>query len=125
MNSEISMNSAQILQSLSHTREVWDLTYPDFVGAIGQENCPPGAMNAVNAWIERGEINAHSHVLDLACSTGFSSRRLAKLAHCTSEGVDLSEIAIQNGRVLAKKDGVADKTNYQVGDACNLPYARY
>ena len=116
------LNSTQELKTFKDVREVWDLTYPDFVGAIGQENCPPGAMTTIRTWIDIGAIGADSHVLDLACSTGFSSRRLAKLAECSSEGLDLSAIAIQNGRVLAEKDGVADKTSYQVGDACQLPY---
>ena len=59
-----------------NVEQIWQMAYPDFVAFIDQDNTPPGGEATVAWWIERAGIDADSHVLDLACNTGFSSRTI-------------------------------------------------
>ena len=73
----------------------WRLSYPDFVGLIRSDNKPPGGEATLDNWIERGQITASSVILDLACSTGYSSRYIAAKTGCSATGIDLSTAAIE------------------------------
>lgn len=57
---------------------ILNMNYPDFVALMQQDNTPPGAEYTIDYWIKHGCINKKSHLLDLACSTGFSSRECFK-----------------------------------------------
>jgi SAM-dependent methyltransferase len=74
--------------------EVWSASYPDFVAMINQTNVMPGAYATVNTWALYSMIGASSSVLDVACTTGFSSRELARLTGCRALGFDLSPDAV-------------------------------
>jgi SAM-dependent methyltransferase len=99
------------------------LSYPDFVGFIGQVNTPPGGGDTIAAWQRMADIGARSRVLDLACTTGFSSRSLAALSGCSGAGIDLSEQAVAEARREAGQAGLAERLDYRVGDAARLPWA--
>lgn len=74
--------------------EVWSASYPDFVAMINQTNVMPGAYATVNTWALHSRMDASSSVLDVACTTGFSSRELARLTGCRALGFDLSPDAV-------------------------------
>lgn len=97
-----------------------DLSYPDFVGLMNQENTPPGGLDTIRSWIETSEIDSDSRIFDLACSTGFSSRKVAELCGCRSLGIDISEISISSGNTLAKINGLEHLLDYVVMDATKL-----
>lgn len=98
------------------------MAYPDFVAFIGQINTPPGAQNTVKYWEKNSGIMDESIILDLACSTGFSSRCLVQYTGCNSYGIDISEKAIEIAKQEAAKLNCADKLKYHVGDATNINY---
>jgi SAM-dependent methyltransferase len=103
-------------------RQIWDLSYPDFVAYIDQENAPPGGRDTIQWWAEAASINAASRVLDLACSTGLSSRHLAALTGCAARGLDRSRAAIARANARAIEVIGARELAYATGDACALPY---
>lgn len=103
--------------------EVLRLSYPDFVGFIGQNNTPPGGEATLARWIELAQICQESHLLDLACSTGFSSRIIARRTGCSGVGIDLSQKAIDAAHDEVEKDGLRGRVLFQVGDATAIPFS--
>lgn len=95
------------------------LSYPDFVGATGQENTPPGGKFTIDYWCALGDISQDSMLLDLACSTGFSSRMCAAKADCGAYGIDLSKVSIHSA---TSKSIENSKLSYLVGDTAVLPF---
>ena len=78
--------------------EVWAASYPDFVAMVNQTNVMPGAYATLNTWALHSRMNAQSTVLDVACTTGFTSRELARLTGCRAMGFDLSPHAVALAR---------------------------
>jgi SAM-dependent methyltransferase len=99
------------------------MNYADFVAFIGQPNSPPGGKVAVRTWIKTARIDSDSRVLDLACSTGFSSRFVVQATGCRAVGIDLSMEAIREAKRAARKVDVQGRIHYQVGDATLLEFA--
>lgn len=99
------------------------MSYPDFVALMKQDNTPPGSAYTVDYWIEHAGISNNSVLLDLACSTGYSSRYCFSKTSSSAEGIDISEIAISTAREKAAAMGAQDKLRYQVSDACSLPFS--
>ncbi len=71
------------------------LSYTDFVGFVNQWNVLPGSYSTLSKWANYSRMNKNSRLLEVACSTGFSSRELATLTGCSGEGFDLSEKSIE------------------------------
>lgn len=101
--------------------ELAKMSYPDFVAFIGQTNTPPGGRETLSGWIKKGAISGESRVLDLACSTGFSSRVAAQTTGCSGVGVDISADAVEAARREASLAGLSERLEYKVGDAAALP----
>lgn len=105
-----------------------NLTYPDFVAAIGQENSPPGGADTVaqwRRWSEESTLGKSSgrslRILDLACSTGFSGREFTRDVDYPYEvtGIDISEQAVDAARLKADGD---PRFSYRTADAASLPF---
>ena len=109
--------------NLISSKDILNMNYPDFVAKIKQDNTPPGASDTLDQWIEHAGINKTSVLLDLACSTGYSSRYCFKKLQTRAEGIDISELAIKAARENATNIGGAGILNYQVSDACDLPFS--
>lgn len=102
------------------TTEINQLSYPDFVGLMKQENTPPGGSDTIRSWISNAMIDSKSKIFDLACSTGFSSRSITEWTGCRGLGIDISEIAIQSANDLALKRSLDHKLDFVVMDATQL-----
>jgi len=74
--------------------EVWAASYPDFVAMVNQTNVMPGAFSTLNTWALQSRMGKHSTLLDVACTTGFTSRELASLTSCEAVGFDLAADAV-------------------------------
>ena len=97
-----------------------DLSYSDFVARMGQANSPPGGAETVGKWVALSGIDAGCHVLDLACSTGYSGRTIAGQTGCSATGVDISPTAIDAAKETAHQLSLGLK--YLCCDACDLPF---
>jgi len=71
------------------------LSYINFVGLINQWNVLPGSHVTLSKWACFSGLNKKSTLLEVACTTGFSSRELSLLSGCQGEGFDLSEKSIK------------------------------
>jgi len=71
------------------------MSYTDFVGFVNQWNVLPGAYVTLSKWKTYGHVNEHSRILELACTSGFSSRELALLSGCSGVGVDISKPSVE------------------------------
>ncbi|MFA5069687.1 MAG: class I SAM-dependent methyltransferase [Patescibacteria group bacterium] len=91
-------------------------SYTDFVGFINQWNVLPGSYTTLSKWAVYSRLNRNSRLLEVACSTGFSSRELATLTGCQGEGFDLSRKSIEMANY--NKKHYASKINfiYKVAD---------
>lgn len=108
---------------LSTVEAIKHLNYPDFVAYIGQKNTPPGGLFTIRRWVEMAGIQSCSHLLDLACSTGFSSRNCVKLTGSTAEGIDISTKAVQIANEEATFEILDERLHYVAGDATKMPFA--
>jgi ubiquinone/menaquinone biosynthesis C-methylase UbiE len=72
-----------------------NLSYTDFVGLVNQWNVLPGSYVTLSKWACFSNLNKSSRLLEVACTTGFSSRELALFSGCSGEGFDLSEKSIK------------------------------
>jgi len=100
------------------------LPYADFIALIGQPNSPPGGEIAIRDWIDMAGVDVHSLLLDLACSTGFSSRTIVRQVGCKAVGIDVSGLAIAQARRQAECESLAERLCYLTADAACLPFER-
>jgi len=98
------------------TQEIIELSYTDFIGLINQWNVLPGSYVTLSKWKHFSGLNKNSKLLEVACTTGFSSRELSLLSGCSGEGFDLSEKSIE--RAIYNKNRYAPniKFSYSVAD---------
>jgi 2-polyprenyl-3-methyl-5-hydroxy-6-metoxy-1,4-benzoquinol methylase len=92
------------------------LSYTDFVGLINQWNVLPGSHVTLSKWSCFSGLNSNSRLLEVACTTGFSSRELAILSGCCGEGFDLSEKSIDMAKYNKEKYAPNIDFKYSVAD---------
>jgi hypothetical protein len=63
-----------------------------------------------------------SSMVDVGCGVGGSSRHIASRLGCKAVGVSLSPYQIDVANMLTKEAGLADRLNFQVADAMNMPF---
>lgn len=95
------------------------LSYPDFVGFINQWNVLPGAYSTLSKWAIYSGMNKNSNLLEVACTTGFSSRELAVLTGCSGEGFDLSEGSIAMANYNKKRYAPNIIFSYKIANGYN------
>lgn len=110
------------ISSVLSVDNVCSMSYTDFIGLVNQWNVLPGSYVSLNKWRHFGDINSKSNILEVACTTGFSSRELAYMTGCKGIGFDISAPSIEqaklNKKIYKKKidieyvvsDGYAFKT---------------
>ena len=96
---------------------IFQCSYTDFVGLVNQTNVPPGSFSTLTEWITNGFITAESHLVEVACTTGFSIREISRLTGCSGEGVDLSEVSIDRATTNTRDDFSDGRLRFVSGDA--------
>lgn len=104
------------------------MDYPTLVAMVGEDNTPPGGLHTVAYWFNVTQMDSSAFVLDLCCSTGFSSRYLHLLSGCHGAGIDLCKAAVRKARLnltasVGRKHTVP--ITYELGDACHLPFLNH
>src|SRR5262245_50850018 len=69
-----------------------------------------------------GAPGREDRVLDLGCGMGGPGRFLADRFGCMVVGVDLVPVRIHTARALAEMTGSADRVEYRLADATDLPF---
>lgn len=98
------------------TETIKNMSYIDFVGFINQWNVLPGAFNTLSKWKVFSNLNENSNILEIACTTGFSSRELAIMTNCSGKAFDISEKSIKSAIENKKKYAPNIKIDYFVKD---------
>jgi tocopherol O-methyltransferase len=70
-----------------------------------------------------GSVSSASHILDVGCGIGGSSLYLADKFNAAVTGITLSPVQASRATERAKIAGLETRTNFQVADALNLPFA--
>lgn len=96
-------------------------SYTDFVGAINQWNVPPGSYDTLSRWRVFGDVTTASRLFEVACTTGFSCREMARATGCTAEGIDISALSVRLATYNAARHGAGGDTSYICGDALTHP----
>ncbi len=93
----------------------------DFAAKVGLTK-HLGGLVATEELIELCHIGGSKYVLDVGCGAGVTPSYIAKRCGSKVVGVDISEGMIDRSREKAKREGVADRTEFRVADAQDLPF---
>ncbi len=99
--------------------DIKKMSYTQFIAFIDQWNVPPGALNTINQWSVFGHVTEKSKILEIACTTGLSSREIARLTGCSAVGIDICESSIESAKMNAAIYGKGLNLKYLCQDACN------
>lgn len=83
--------------------EISNCSYTDFVGLVNQWNVLPGSYSTLSKWATYSGLNRKSKILEVACTTGFSSRELALMTGCSGVAFDISEKSVQMAQYNKKQ----------------------
>jgi ubiquinone/menaquinone biosynthesis C-methylase UbiE len=93
----------------------------DFAAEVGLTK-HIGGLDATEELIELCRIGEDSYVLDVGCGAGQTSCFIAKRIGCRVMGVDIVERMVERSRERAKSEGIADRVEFRVADAQDLPF---
>jgi arsenite methyltransferase len=93
----------------------------DFAAEVGLTK-HLGGLAATEKLVELCHIDEGTYVLDVGCGAGATPCFLAKRVGCRVVGVDISERMIDRSRERARREGVADRVEFRVADAQDLPF---
>ena len=109
-----------IIESKGHQMEEKQGFF-DFAAEVGLTK-HLGGLSATEELIEQCHIGEGKYVLDVGCGAGVTPCFIAKRCGCRVAGVDISEGMIKRSEERARREGVADKTEFRVADAQELPF---
>jgi ubiquinone/menaquinone biosynthesis C-methylase UbiE len=93
----------------------------DFAAEVGLTK-HIGGVAATEQLMELCHVGAGQYILDVGCGAGVTPCFIAKRYGCRVVGVDISEGMIARSRERAKREGVADRVEFRVADAQDLPF---
>jgi arsenite methyltransferase len=96
-------------------------TFFDFAAEVGLTK-HIGGVEATEALFELCHIDQGKYVLDVGCGVGVTPCFIARKCGCRVVGVDLSERMVERSRERAARENVADKVEFRVADAQDLPF---
>lgn len=93
----------------------------DFAAEVGLTK-HIGNVQATEELAELCHIGPGSYVLDVGCGAGVTPSFLAKKYGCRVVGVDIRGGMIEKSSQRAEREGVADRAEFRVADAQDLPF---
>jgi ubiquinone/menaquinone biosynthesis C-methylase UbiE len=81
-----------------------------------------GGLAATEKLIRMCGIDADHEVLEVGCGVGQTSALIAERTGCRLIGLDISEGMLEFARRRARSAGVADRTEFRLGDITDLPF---
>ncbi len=96
-------------------------TFFDFAAEVGLTK-HLGGVEATEELIELCHIGKGKYVLDVGCGAGVTPCFIAKRHGCRVVGVDISAGMVEKSKERAKREGVADRAEFRVADAQDLPF---
>lgn len=71
-------------------------------------------VDLIDEVLKWGEVKDAKNVVDVGCGIGGSSRHIARKYNAKSQGITLSPYQANRGNELAKEQGMADQSSFQV-----------
>jgi len=93
----------------------------DFAAEVGFTK-QLGGVAATEELLELCHVGEGQFILDVGCGAGVTPCFVAKKYGCRVVGVDISEGMIARSRERAQREGVADRVEFKVADAQDLPF---
>ena len=93
----------------------------DFAAEVGLTK-HLGGPEATEELVKLCSIDSSSYVLDVGCGAGATPCFLAKEVGCRVVGVDILAGMVERSRERARREGVADRVDFRVADAQDLPF---
>ena len=81
-----------------------------------------GGLEGTEELVELCHIGEDSYVLDVGCGVGVTPCYLVKRYGCRAVGVDIRPRMVERSVERARKEGVADRVEFRVADAQDLPF---
>jgi len=81
-----------------------------------------GGLETTKELVEMCHLGRDTVVLDVGCGVGATACYLAKTHGCQVVGVDANEAMIARAHERAQDEGVTDRVEFRVADACDLPF---
>ena len=96
-------------------------TFFDFAAEVGLTK-HFGGLEGTQKLVEACHIQADSFVLDVGCGAGVTPCFLAQQYGCRVIGVDIRARMVERSEERARREGVADRVEFRVADAQDLPF---
>jgi len=96
-------------------------TFFDFAAEVGLTK-HLGGVQATETLTELCHIGEGKYVLDVGCGVGVTPCYIAKRFGCRVVGVDISERMVERSKERAKEENIANKVEFRVADAQDLPF---
>ncbi|MDP9583669.1 UNVERIFIED_ORG: ubiquinone/menaquinone biosynthesis C-methylase UbiE [Burkholderia contaminans] len=101
--------------------DVKRLSYNELIGIVKETNRPPGGRATVIEVAQQAFLTADSHVLDIGCSTGYTSIELARSTPADITGIDINPISIGEAENRRQRLELVN-ARFKVADATALPF---
>ncbi len=98
-----------------------EMTFFDFAAEVGLTK-HIGGIESTEAILELCHIDENSYILDVGCGAGVTPCFIAKKYGCRIVGVDIIEKMVERSIERAQREGVADRVEFKVADAQDLPF---
>lgn len=95
------------------------MSYTEFISFAHQWNVPPGSFVTLNEWAIFSRINKESRILEIASTTGFSSREIAKITGCSAVGIDICSSSVERAQFNHQLYAKNLNLEYICMDACD------
>ncbi len=82
-----------------------------------------GGRQATTYAVDKMQLNAEQHVLDVGCGIGGAARYIATHVGCKVSGIDLTPEYIACADDLTKRLGLDKQVNFDVASALDMPFA--
>jgi tocopherol O-methyltransferase len=73
-------------------------------------------IDLIDQVLKWGDVKEAKNVVDVGCGIGGSSRHIARKFGCKAQGITLSPYQANRGNELAKEQGLANQTSFQVSN---------
>lgn len=81
-----------------------------------------GGFETTQELIDLCHVDEAEYVLEVGCGVGATTCYLARTFDCRVVGLDLRESMVARCRERAKREGVADRVEFRVADALDIPF---
>jgi ubiquinone/menaquinone biosynthesis C-methylase UbiE len=88
----------------------------------GMDEFHMGGREATAALAGQLDLKPAAHLLDIGCGIGGAARFFAQHFGCRATGIDLTPEYIETARALTRRLGLAERVEFRVGSALDLPF---